>query len=209
MYCIITQRAWYVLGLHVKTPINWYLAVRSENEFGQLFSLMCIWYLWHSSYRVCSLIVLLVRVSWGWKVRPQNHHRTRNAHWVKCNLRQSKALLSQTYKDFGIVMVSYCLFVALAKHLTLSSYFDLEPKFDLDFQASIKTTKWEHKRHVFNVWSWPLTYKLDLPSQTNQGQYTFLHQKPRSMVKWSSRRVQTYGYSTSLHHNGRADDVYY
>ena len=35
-----------------------------------------------SSFCDRSLIVPLVRVSWGGKVRPQNDHRTRNARWV-------------------------------------------------------------------------------------------------------------------------------
>ena len=33
---------------------------------------LCSWYLQHSSYRVGSLIVPLVCVSWGWKVPPKN-----------------------------------------------------------------------------------------------------------------------------------------
>ncbi len=35
-----------------------------------------------SSFSDRSLIVPLVRVSWGGEVRPQNDHRTRNARWV-------------------------------------------------------------------------------------------------------------------------------
>ena len=53
---------------------------------------LCIWCLQHSSYRVGSLIVLLVCVSWGWKVPPQDHHRTRNAHWDTIGVHRSRSV---------------------------------------------------------------------------------------------------------------------
>ena len=75
MYCQKkTQRAWYVLGLCEDTN---QLVLSAPGGHSCISSLRG----WHSWYRVCSLIVLLVHVSWGLKIRPQNHHRTRNTRW--------------------------------------------------------------------------------------------------------------------------------
>ncbi len=57
---------------------------------------LCIWYLQHSPYRFGSLIVLLVHVSWGWKVPPQNQ---------KCPLGSLEVVHSQHVKN--IITVHY------------------------------------------------------------------------------------------------------
>ncbi len=107
---LITQPSWYILGLckdtnqlvlssTIREPgsSSVFVFVVSSKQLIMICSwgiilvpysnptqtcTLCIWYLQHSSYQVGSLIALLVRVSWGWKVPPQNYHRTRNAHWA-------------------------------------------------------------------------------------------------------------------------------
>ncbi len=68
------------------------------------------------------------------------------------------------------------------EHLTFTSNFDL----DLDFwpwpQNRLKGRKIDFKAHFISIWSWPLTYDLDLQTQSSQGQDWPSCKKSRSKV---------------------------